>query len=162
MKSIPDEARTSRISGGMRRVPDTFLFPFMLLCGSAPVMAHHSYAMFERTKTIVVRGTLAQLEWKNPHSFVWVYVEKPSRPGQYDLFAFEASSINRMVRYGWSKDAVKAGDKVTVQYFPLKDGRTGGYLVRVVRSDGSELRGDPQTLLDVAGALNKPLPGAKP
>lgn len=162
MTRIVDETMGPCISGQMRRAAGTLLFLFMMLCGSAKVLAHHSYAMFDRAKTIVVRGTLAQLEWKNPHGFVWVYVEKPSQPGQYDLFAFEASSINRMVRYGWSKDSVKAGDKVAVQYFPLKDGRTGGYLVRVVRPDGSELRGDPQALLDVAGALTKPLPDAKP
>ena len=145
-----------------RRFAEALVLLGMTLCGSASVLAHHSYGMFDRSKTVVVHGTLAQLEWKNPHAFVWVYVEKPSQSGKYDLFAFEASSINRMVRYGWSKDALKAGDKVAVQYFPLKDGRTGGYLVRVVRADGSELRGDPQTLLDVAGALRKPLPDAKP
>ncbi len=108
----------------------------------ATASAHHSYVMFDRSKTAVARGAVARLEWTNPHAYVWLYVKKADRSG-YDLYAFETASINRLVRFGWSKDVLKAGQRVAVQYYPLKDGRTGGYLIKVVHEDGSVLRGDP-------------------
>jgi hypothetical protein len=105
--------------------------------------SHHSYAVFDMTQSKTVQGSVAKVEWINPHVFVWIYVPKPGAPKEYELYAFENGPINMMVRFGWSKDALKAGDKLAVQYFPLRDGRKGGYFVRGLRADGSELRGDP-------------------
>lgn len=110
---------------------------------SGAAMAHHSYAMFDLKKSATVEGTVAKLEWKNPHSFVWVYVKKPDKPGEYDLWGFENGPTGLMQRQGWKPDSLKAGEKIVVQYFPLRDGRTGGHFVRAVRADGSELIGDP-------------------
>ena len=45
----------------------------------AAAAAHHSYAMFDGTRTLTVKGTLAKLEWTNPHVFVWVYVPNAAR-----------------------------------------------------------------------------------
>jgi len=42
--------------------------------------AHHSYAMFDGSKTLTVSGTVAKLEWANPHVFIWMYVPNPKAP----------------------------------------------------------------------------------
>jgi hypothetical protein len=92
---------------------------------------------------LVVQGSVAKLEWVNPHVFVWIYVRKPDGQDAYDLYAFENGPIGMLTRYGWTKNAFKIGEKVSVQYFPLKDGRTGGYFIKATRVDGTVLVGDP-------------------
>jgi len=109
---------------------------------ASPALAHHSYSMFDMTKSVFVEGTVAKVEWVNPHTFVWLYVEKADTPGKYDLYAFENGPINMLTRTGWTKDSLRVGEKVTVQYFPLKDGKTGGSFVKAIHSDGKELVGD--------------------
>lgn len=112
-------------------------------CLAAPAaLAHHSYAMFDTTKSVFVKGTLAKVEWVNPHTFVWLYVEKKDAPGKYDLYAFENGPITMLMRNGWTKDTLKVGEKLTIQYFPLKDGRTGGSFVKAIHEDGTESIGD--------------------
>jgi hypothetical protein len=127
----------------MQRPPSLIVMLFGLCCmlRMAPGTAHHSYAMFDMTRGVAVEGSVAKVEWVNPHVFLWMYVRKPG--GGHELFAFENGPINQMVRYGWRKDVLKGGDKLAVLYFPLRDGRKGGYFVRGVRSDGLELGGDP-------------------
>jgi hypothetical protein len=109
---------------------------------AVPTLAHHSYSMFDMSTSVVVEGSVAKHEWVNPHTFVWLYVEKKGQPGQHDLYAFENGPIGMMVRQGWSKDTLSVGEKITVQYFPLKDGRTGGYFIKAVFADGREILGD--------------------
>lgn len=99
--------------------------------------AHHSYAMFDRARMLSVEGVVAKFEWVNPHSFVWVYVRKAE--GGHDLFAFETDPVSRLVAEGWTQASLSAGDKVTVEYAPLRDGRPGGSLLRVKLASGKTL-----------------------
>jgi hypothetical protein len=103
--------------------------------------AHHSYAMFDGSKTLTVNGTVAKVEWMNPHVFVWVYVANAQAKTGYDLYAFENGSPNVLTRVGWSKTALTVGEKVSVEYWPLKDGRHGGHFVQATRADGQVLVG---------------------
>jgi Family of unknown function (DUF6152) len=109
---------------------------------ASPALGHHSYAMFDTTQSMFVEGTVAKVEWVNPHTFVWLYVEKTGQPGEYDLYAFENGPVTMLSRDGWTKDTLKVGEKLTIQYFPLKDGRTGGSFVKAVHEDGTESVGD--------------------
>jgi hypothetical protein len=111
----------------------------LLMAGSAG--AHHSYAMFDGTRTLTVSGTVAKLEWMNPHVFVWVYVANEKAKDGYDLYAFENGSPNVLVRLGWTKAALTTGEKISVQFWPLKDGRPGGHFVKATRADGLVLYG---------------------
>jgi hypothetical protein len=118
-----------------------YVVALLCLCSSI-ALAHHSYAMFDLSKSEFVSGTLAKHEWVNPHTFVWLYVEKADQPGKYDLYAFENGPITMLMRNGWTKDTLRVGEKLTVQYFPLKDGRTGGSFVKAIHEDGAESIGD--------------------
>jgi len=99
--------------------------------------AHHSYAMFDGTKTLTVSGTVAKLEWANPHVYVWVYVANAAASSGYDLYAFENGSTGVLARLGWTKSTFAVGEKITVEYWPLRDGRTGGHFVKATHADGS-------------------------
>jgi hypothetical protein len=107
-----------------------------LFGGAHATLAHHSYAMFDGSKTLTVSGTVAKLAWTNPHVFIWVHVPNPKTPGGYDLYAFENGSTNVLTRNGWSKTTLKAGEAISVDFWPLKDGRPGGHFIKAVHSDG--------------------------
>lgn len=111
----------------------------LLLCalgGTHVATAHHSYAMFDESGTRTVSGTVAKLEWKNPHVFIWVYVPSQATPGKYDLWAFENGSPSVLTRHGWDKEVLKPGEKVTMEYWPLRSGVVGGHCEKATRPDG--------------------------
>jgi len=112
-----------------------------LALATQPAIAHHSYAMFDATRTLKVTGTIAKLEWRNPHTYVWLYVPNSGSASGFDVYAFENASPTFLVDRGWSKTSFVAGDKVTIEYWPLKDGRTGGHFVSATYADGRVLRG---------------------
>lgn len=103
--------------------------------------AHHSYSMFDATRTLKVAGTVAKIEWTNPHAFVWVYVPNIKSESGYDLYAFENGPPSALAREGWSKTMFAPGERVTIEYWPLLDGRTGGHFASATRADGSVVRG---------------------
>ncbi len=111
------------------------------LLATAPAGAHHSYSMFDDSQTLTVQGTVAKVEWMNPHVFVWIHVPNPQAPGTYALYAFENGSVNVLARLGWTKYSLAAREKITVDYFPLKDGRPGGHFIKGTLADGRVLRG---------------------
>lgn len=125
-----------------------------------PVAAwpHHSYAMFDSDRTAEVRGTVARLEWRNPHVYLWIYVPAAAAGGGSTLYAFENGAINVLARRGWSKDVLRAGDPIVVTYWPLKDGRPGGHFKSGTLSDGRVLQGSGGPRDVVAGAAGSGLP----
>jgi len=90
-----------------------------LSAASGVAWAHHSYAMFDTSATKNVSGTVAKLEWQNPHAFLWVYVPSPDKAGKYDLWGFENGSPSVLQGYGWNKDVLKAGVKqAEISWYP--------------------------------------------
>ncbi len=101
---------------------------------STSALAHHSYAMFDRTKTVTIVGTVRAWEMTSPHSYLWVVVPKTDGSGQ-DVWGMEGASVGQLQRAGIHKSEVKPGDKVSVNLHPLRDGRTGGQLVNLILGD---------------------------
>jgi len=118
----------------------TFVAAILLLLASS-VPAHHSYAMFDGSRTLSVSGTVAKLEWMNPHVFVWLYVPNPKTKEGYDLYVFENGSPNVLARLGWTRTSLTPGEKIVVEYWPLKDGRNGGHFTKTIYADGRALYG---------------------
>jgi len=108
---------------------------------AAPALAHHSFAMFEREKYVSVTGTVSEYEWTNPH--VWIHVKAPDAQGKMVEWGFEMQSIAQDSRAGWRADTVKPGDKITIEYHPLKDGTRGGQLTSAVLANGTRLGPPP-------------------
>jgi hypothetical protein len=102
-------------------------------------LAHHTYAMFDYARRLTVSGTVAKFQWVNPHAYLWVYVPSRDNPGKYDLLAFENGGPAVLAKMGWSKEVLRANEKITVEYAPLRDGRPGGHCVTVVLPDGRSL-----------------------
>ena len=114
----------------------TFAALAVLLAGS-PAMAHHSFTMFDTSKTITLTGTIKEFQWTNPHT--WTWIEVPNGEGGADVWGIEGMSPNYLGRRGWTKNTLKAADKVSVTIYPLKDGLKGGTFLRAKLADGSEM-----------------------
>jgi hypothetical protein len=99
--------------------------------------AHHSFAMFDAEKTITLNGTVKEIEWTNPH--IWLYVMAPDQGGTIQEYPLEMQGPGQSMKNGWKQDSVKPGDKVTVEMHPLKTGARGGQLMTVVLPSGQKL-----------------------
>ncbi|WP_126172905.1 DUF6152 family protein [Altericroceibacterium xinjiangense] len=105
---------------------------------SIPAIAHHSTAMFEWGKEVTLsNATVTKWEWTNPHTFL--YVTAAGKDGKTERWAFEGMSPNHLARAGWSKNSLRAGDRIDLTYYPLRDPRKGGFNVTVRKADGKEL-----------------------
>ena len=113
--------------------------PSVLFAGSG--FAHHSYAMFDGSRIETIVGTVAKLEWTNPHVFLWVYVANPASDTGYDLYALENGSPNVLRVRGWSPTFFAEGEPVAISYWPVKDGQNGGHLAVLTRADGTVVYG---------------------
>ena len=96
------------------------------LAAADPAAAHHSTTMFDHTKTMTIRGTALELRWVNPHVSLLV---KGMVDGstEEEEWLMEMTSPGNLVRAGgWSRNAVKPGDRVIVDFSPLRDTSSRG------------------------------------
>src|SRR5215831_12302542 len=104
---------------------------------SIPVAAHHSFAAFDVTTQKTISGTVKEVQWTNPH--IWLWIDVPNDKGSADTFGFEGMSPNFLARRGWTRTTLKVGDKVTVNYRPMKDGSHGGMFMSGKMATGKVL-----------------------
>ena len=109
-----------------------------------PVLAHHSFAMFELTKDVTYEGTVLEYRWENPHTHIILKVD----PGAADLstvgtWDIEGGATSIMGRQGWTRSTFKAGDHAKLVAHPMKDGVTkGASLFYAIMPDGKRLYHD--------------------
>jgi len=99
--------------------------------------AHHSFAMFDSSKSITVVGTVKNVAYANPH--VWVDMVAVNDKNETVTWGMEGGNLGGLYRMGWTKDTVKAGDKIKMEVHPIKDGTPGGQIMRVILADGRVL-----------------------
>jgi hypothetical protein len=90
----------------------------------SPASAHHSFAMFDQTKSVTVQGTVRDFIWSNPHVFIQVMAA--GEQGAPEEWSIEMSSPEHLSRIGWKHGTLKAGDKVSITIHPTRDGVKGG------------------------------------
>jgi hypothetical protein len=96
--------------------------------GTAPAEAHHSFALFDATRTVELEGTVKSFEWTNPHS--WVHLEVIGPQNTTKEWLIELPPSGTLAREGLSRNFVKPGDHIVVHVNPLKSGGVGGSLAR--------------------------------
>ena len=104
-----------------------------LLAGSG-AWAHHSGAMFDGKKVVTLTGTVKEMQWVNPHS--WLEINVPGPGGKTVQWSVELAGPDALLRAGYRKSNPKAGDKVTVEAHPLRDGRRGAAIISIKLADG--------------------------
>jgi len=106
---------------------------------AAPALAHHSFSMFDRDKNITMTGVVTEYEWTNPHT--WIHMKVPDQSGKDIVWSFEMQAIAPNTAGGWRADSVTPGDKISIEFHPLKDGSRGGQLVSATLANGKHLGG---------------------
>ena len=101
--------------------------------------AHHSTAEFDYTKQQTIKGTVKEVQWTNPHSFIQLLV--PGKGKEPVEWAVEIGSPSINIAMGWKKSSVKAGDVVTMLISPARNGSPLGTLRKLTFEDGRELTG---------------------
>ena len=119
----------------LRRVS---LFAALACAITAPALAHHSFAMFDNTRSITLHGKVSKFQWTNPHSYLEVDAEDGK--GGTKHYTLEMTSPNMMSRGGWTSRTIKSGDVVTVVVAPLRDGKPGGLLLQVTLPSGKVMK----------------------
>ena len=126
------------------RIPALAAAAIVTSLSALPAGAHHSTAAFDNSRVIKIEGTITQFRWINPHASFKV----DGGAGAADtsgLWTIEMTAPNVLINQGWTRDALKVGDKVTIYVNPLRnqvelnDGSRGSLYVGVVLADGKTL-----------------------
>jgi hypothetical protein len=111
---------------------------FAILVGGGYVQAHHAFAAeFDATKEVTMTGTVDEMQWVNPHS--WLYIMVTGADGKEERWGFEFGPPNALFRRGWTRSTVPHGMKVTVVAFLATDGRKVASAKTVKLPDGRSL-----------------------
>ena len=121
--------------------------------GAMEASAHHSLAPYIMSTYRTVDGTVKSFEWTNPHAKLTLVV--PGANGGSSQWNFEGGSIGRLVSGGFTRDAIKAGDKITVAYSPKRDKGIGGFFLAVTTEDGTMYTTDRFKQLKTGGTVDQ-------
>jgi hypothetical protein len=118
---------------------------FSIACAAAlalclpvlPVQAHHSMAMFDQSKTVVLSGTVKQFQWTNPHCYIQLTVKDAS--GATKEWSLEMGAPMYLYAKGWRPSSLKAGLPITVTINPLRNGEPGGIVLTANTADGKQI-----------------------
>ena len=112
-----------------------FLLVFAVMLPGGQALAHHSFAAeFDAEKPLTLKGIVVKWEMMNPHG--WITVDVTGLNGEKVRWMVETSNPNGLMRLGWTKNSLKAGDQITVEAYKAKDGSNTANAARVTLADG--------------------------
>ena len=111
-----------------------------IICGvAAEASAHHAAApVFDMNAEKTVAGVVKQVDWTNPH--IWIWLDVQNAPGQTETWGFEGMSPNFLARRGWTRTSLLPGMRITVTFRPLRDGKAGGATASAPPGNGTAPR----------------------
>ncbi len=105
--------------------------------------AHHSATMYDFDQVTTIEGVVREFLWINPHVMVWIEESGPDgETGQ--SWQLENTSPGRLSRLGWNKSSLKAGTRVEVEFWPLRNGKPGGFFKQATNLDTQEILRIPE------------------
>ena len=110
----------------------------VLLVHAVPAVAHHAFAAeFDANKQVLLKGTIAKMDWINPHA--WLHVDVKEADGSTTRWMIELGPPNSLIKRGWTKQSVPVGIEVEVVGYQSKDGakRANGRDIKL--PDGKQL-----------------------
>lgn len=115
------------------------------LLAAAPLVAHHAFsAEFDANKQLLLKGSVAKMEWINPHA--WLHVDVKEDDGKVTRWAIELGPPNALIKRGWNQTSVPIGLQVTIVGYQAKDGAKRANGRDITLPDGKKLfAGSPGT-----------------
>ena len=118
----------------MSRVLNFALIAIAAMLTASSALAHHSFAMFDQSKSVTLHGTVKDFRWNNPHVFIQLLVK--TEGGSEEEWSIEMTSPEHLARVGWKPGTLKPGDEVTLVIHPMRDGSKGGQYLSGTGPDG--------------------------
>lgn len=106
---------------------------------SSQAFAHHGAAAYDTDKRITFKATVTQWLWANPHCILQFDVTDAS--GQVVHWMAETENPSSMIRQGWTRQSLTAGEQITITMMPVKNGNLVGRIVEIVLPNGQKLEG---------------------
>ena len=122
----------------------------LILAMAGTAFAHHSFAVFDHTRSLTLKGTVTRWQWSNPHAYLDIDVRDAD--GVVKHYTLEGTSINMLQRTGWRSNMIKAGDQVTAVAAPLLNGDPGGLLLEITLANGEK----KELPIPAAGSFKRP------
>jgi hypothetical protein len=107
------------------------------LLGGGALSAQHSFAVFfDDTKTIEITGSVTEFRFSNPHAIISLEVKKA---GMIEEWKAETNAVTLLKRRGWTQTRLKAGEVVTIDGWPSRDGANYMRMRTIKKADGTVL-----------------------
>lgn len=122
----------------MRHALRNFLLAAAPILLAAPALAHHSFAAeFDIEKPIQLRGTVTEVEFMNPHS--WIHIDVKKADGTVENWAIEGGTPNTLFRMGINRGALPTGTEILVDGYQARDGSNRASGRNITLADGKKL-----------------------
>ena len=121
----------------MRTWPVIVFVAALGLSSPLPLAAHHGSAAFETGKMVVLKGTVREWLYSNPHCLLKIDVTGPD--GKVVQWIAEGQAPNTIFPAGYRKDSFKAGDQVAITVEAVKENIPMGRIIQAVLADGKTL-----------------------
>ena len=109
-----------------------------VVLAAVPSFAHHSDVAYDQSKrTTLKEAKVISYAWRNPHGIMVLDVKDET--GAVVRWTLETGSPSALMTDGWTKNSVVAGDVITVDANPARNGTKFGRMLRVTKADGTVL-----------------------
>jgi len=119
------------------RISIVFALTIAALVVSPALFAHHGNAAYDTGKRVILKGTVTDWVWANPHC--WLKFDVKDDKGNVAHWVAETNNAPDMMEKGWTMHSFKPGDEVSVTVEPVKNGNPVGRVIQVVLPNGQTL-----------------------
>lgn len=115
---------------------------FLALAISASVAAgsasaHHGTASFDKTKITILKATVTDFVWTNPHGEIDFDVKDAK--GNIEKWQGSLTSPNWLARDGWTRNTLKPGDMIVISGNQSKNHQYSLWITKIQLANGQEL-----------------------